>query len=33
MIEIIFWIVCVLVVYRFNRDLHRDIFDNELQSN
>ena len=28
MVEVMFWIVCVFVVYRFNRDLHKDIFDN-----
>ena len=31
MIEIVFWIVCVLVVYRFNRDLHKDIFDKGVE--
>ena len=24
--EIIFWLVTILILYRFNRDLHRDIF-------
>ena len=24
--EIIFWLVSLIVVYRFNRDLHTDIF-------
>jgi len=25
MIEFIYWVVAVLIVYRFNRDLHRNI--------
>ncbi len=25
-LEIIFWLIVTYVVYRFNRDLHRDIF-------
>ena len=25
-LEIIFWLVTILNLYRFNRDLHRDIF-------
>ena len=25
-VSIIFWLVTILIVYRFNRDLHRDIF-------
>ena len=27
MVEIVFWLVTVIIVYRFNRDLHKDIFD------
>ena len=31
MVEIIFYIFCFYVFYRFNRDLHRDIHnDNEF---
>tara|TARA_R100001082_G_C4310842_1_gene136666 strand:- start:464 stop:607 length:144 start_codon:yes stop_codon:yes gene_type:complete len=26
MIEIIFWLVTTFIVWRFNRDLHKDIF-------
>ena len=26
-VSIIFWLVTILIVYRFNRDLHRDIFN------
>ena len=30
-LEIIFWLVSLIVVWRFNRDLHRDIFpSNEI---
>ena len=25
-VSIVFWLVTLIVVYRFNRDLHRDIF-------
>ena len=25
-LEIIFWLVTLIVVYRFNRDLHKDVF-------
>ena len=25
-VSIIFWLVTLIVVYRFNRDLHKDIF-------
>ena len=30
-VRIIFWLVTILILYRFNRDLHRDIFpSNEI---
>ena len=30
-VSIIFWLVTILILYRFNRDLHRDIFpSNEI---
>ncbi len=25
-VRIIFWLVTILILYRFNKDLHRDIF-------
>ena len=25
-VSIVFWLVTLIIVYRFNRDLHRDIF-------
>ena len=32
MVEVIFWLVTILIVYRFNRDLHKDIFNGQFCS-
>ena len=29
MVEIVFWIISVYVCYQLNKELHRDIFENE----
>ena len=30
-LEIVFWLVTILILYRFNRDLHKDIFPTKRQ--
>ena len=29
LIEVLYWVLVVLIIYRFNRDLHRNIHDDD----
>ena len=29
MIELLYWVLAIIIIYRFNRDLHRNIHDDD----